>query len=265
MASISVRRSASSRPSARVPVDALSVQKTGRPTRASAADQGVHQHMLLHTSATSQSKAPRCTSASGMVEMTASGSDGLVWHADTVGGPEIATYSVAAVVAAAGLAAAFRAAFFLTAGLVFFANAFLAAHLFFNAATIFALPSSLNRCLGFEDSAGFDSDSPRILAHLACCPAAILRLAAADTVRLRAGAPGAVTAPEAPPDSVARSSAICVSMCRFCSSNPRIAAVMISSVSLVGMRMNAPLGHSTPLELCNRNAAPNFPFGATPS
>src|ERR1035437_3998423 len=34
---------------------------------------------------------------------------------------------------------------------------------------------------------------------------------------------------------MARSSAILVSMCRFCSSNPRMAAVMISVVSFVGM------------------------------
>ncbi|MDR3703280.1 MAG: hypothetical protein P4L56_26775 [Candidatus Sulfopaludibacter sp.] len=178
------------------------------------------------------------------------------------------TAAVTGFLVAGFLVAGFRA-FFLAAGLVFFAAAFFAAHLLFKAATMFALPSSLSRRLAFGGcgaaGAGFDSDSPRILAHLACCPRAIRRLAAADTLRLRAGSPGAELVSAGPPDRVARSSAICASMWRFCSSNPRMAAVMISSVSLVGMRMNAPLGHSTSLELCNRDAAPNFPFGATPS
>src|ERR1039457_5356241 len=71
-----------------------------------------------------------------------------------------------------------------------------------------------------------------MLAHRRCCASRIRRRAAAENfLRLPVGASGVAAAPPGPPDSVARSSAIFASICRFCSSNPRIAAVMISGVS----------------------------------
>jgi hypothetical protein len=122
--------------------------------------------------------------------------------------------------------------------LAFFATAFFAAHRFFKAATMFALPAALSVRFGSGGAnvAGADgSDSPRIFAHLVFCPRAILRLAAAEIFRFGVAPPGVGAGSALPPDSTARSSAICVSICRFCSSNPRMAAVMISGVSFIVM------------------------------
>src|ERR1039458_6503391 len=57
------------------------------------------------------------------------------------------------------------------------------------------------------------------------------RAAAENFLRFLVGATGVAAVSPGPPDSMARSSAIFESICRFCSSNPRIAAVMISGVS----------------------------------
>src|ERR1035437_7982590 len=102
---------------------------------------------------------------------------------------------------------------------------------------ILFIPSSLIRRFAFGALAGAGgSDSPRSIAHLAFCAIAIFRLEAAENLlRLRVGGSGLAAGSVGPPGSTARSSAICVSMCRFCSSNPRMAAVMISVVSFVGM------------------------------
>src|ERR1039457_6064921 len=101
---------------------------------------------------------------------------------------------------------------------------------------ILFIPSSLIRRFAFGALAGAGgSDLPLILAHRFLCAIAILRRAAAEILYFR-GVPSGLAADSAGlPDSMARSSAILVSMCRFCSSNPRMAAVMISVVSFVGM------------------------------
>jgi hypothetical protein len=143
----------------------------------------------------------------------------------------------AAFVGATFTAAFLTAVFFVTA---FFAGAFAAAFCkrqrFFVAAMILFIPSSLIRRFAFGALAGAGgSDSPLILAHRFLCAIAILRRAAAEILCFR-GVPSGLAADSAGlPDSMARSSAILVSMCRFCSSNPRMAAVMISVVSFVGM------------------------------
>src|ERR1039458_943077 len=72
-------------------------------------------------------------------------------------------------------------------------------------------------------------------AHLLRCASAMrARAAALIFRRLRFGDSGAEGS-AGPPDNRDRSSAILVPMCRFCSSYPRMAAVMISGVSFVGM------------------------------
>ena len=79
--------------------------------------------------------------------------------------------------------AAFAADFFAATG----AAAFFAASLFRNAATMLALPAALSLRFGFAGSgvAGDDGDSvvPLIAAHRFCCPRAIRRRAAAETLR----------------------------------------------------------------------------------
>jgi hypothetical protein len=122
---------------------------------------------------------------------------------------------------------------------IFFAptgfSAFFAAHRFFKAATIAALPLALSLRFGFvaPGVAGAGSDSPFNFAHLAFCPRAILRLAAAEMIlRFLAGASGLVAATPGPPGSIARSSAIWASIRVFWDSNPSMAAMMISFVSL---------------------------------
>src|ERR1019366_1967174 len=138
------------------------------------------------------------------------------------------------------VAAFFRAVFLALAGCAFTASALFCAHRRCTASWIAFLPAALSFRLGFGATgvAGADdSDSPLMLAQRRCCASRMRRRAAAENfLRLRAGASGVVAAPPVPPDSTARSSAILESICRFRSSNPRIAAVMISGVSLcIGM------------------------------
>jgi hypothetical protein len=134
------------------------------------------------------------------------------------------------------------AAFFRAAFLEVFSCCALAAltlaHRSFVAAMILAIPALLIRRLGFGASgvaSAGGSDSPRIFAHLRCWASFMRHRAAAENfLRFLVGASG-VAGVAGPPGSIARSSAILVSICRFCSSNPRIAAVMISYVSLGGI------------------------------
>jgi hypothetical protein len=118
--------------------------------------------------------------------------------------------------------------------------AFFAAHRFFKAATIAALPALLSLRLGFGASgvAGAGgADSPRIFAHRRCWASFIrFRAAAENFFRLRVGASGVVAGVGfVPPSSMAWSSAIWRSILVFCDSNPVMAAMMISFVSFVGM------------------------------
>jgi hypothetical protein len=135
------------------------------------------------------------------------------------------------------------AAFFRAAFLEAFSCCALAAltlaHRSYVAAMILAIPALLIRRLGFGASgvaSAGGSDSARIFAHLRCWASFMCRRAAAEIFfRFPVGASGVVGVAE-PPGSIARSSAILVSICRLCSSNPRMAAVMISLVSFVGIR-----------------------------
>jgi hypothetical protein len=87
-----------------------------------------------------------------------------------------------------------------------------AAHRFFVAAMIAALPALLSFLFAFGASGGdvaAGSDSPRSFAHRAFCARAIFRRAAAENFfRLRTGASGLTEVSAGPPDSMARSSAI---------------------------------------------------------
>src|ERR1017187_2325494 len=153
--------------------------------------------------------------------------------------PQLAGYATAGPVAVPGFLAAFLVAAFFRA--VFSAvSTLFCAHRRRRASWIAFLPAALSFRLGFGATAvaGADgSDSPLMLAHRRCCASRILRRAAAENfLRLLVGASGAEAVSPGPPGSMARSSAIFESICRFCSSNPRIAAVMISGVSLcIGM------------------------------
>jgi hypothetical protein len=125
------------------------------------------------------------------------------------------------------------AVFFLVAGFGFAVAVFFAAHRFFNAATIAALPALLSFRLGFEGSVvadGAGPDSLRIFAHRRCWASFIRRRAAAENfLRLRVGASGVAAAVDLlPPSSMVRSSAICWSIRVFCDSKPSMAALMIS-------------------------------------
>src|ERR1035438_7475978 len=104
------------------------------------------------------------------------------------------------------------------------------------------LPAAESLRLGLGAAAGVEGcDGFLDAAHLLRCASA-MRARAAGLIfrRLRLGAFGASEGSAELPDSPARSSAILVSMCRFCSSNPRMAAVMISGVSFVGMSVLGP-------------------------
>jgi hypothetical protein len=132
---------------------------------------------------------------------------------------------------AASCAAAFllaRAAFF-AASLAFAALAALA---FFRLAASLALAAADNFLLAFGAGAAVVPDPPLSFAHLAFCASAIrLRAAALSPLRLLVRPSDATVSADAP-GSIARSSAICESIRTFCCSNPAIAAVMISGVSL---------------------------------
>ncbi|MGO9261359.1 MAG: hypothetical protein ACLQU1_34395 [Bryobacteraceae bacterium] len=68
-----------------------------------------------------------------------------------------------------------------------------------------------------------------VASEIALLPAALIFR------RLRLGGSGVAAGLAGPPDSRDLSSPILVSMCRLCSSNPRMAAVTISLVSFVGI------------------------------
>jgi hypothetical protein len=98
----------------------------------------------------------------------------------------------------------FAAVFFCTAACVLAASALFAAQRFFKAATIAALPAALSFRLGFDTSGGAETDrfdSPLILAHLAFCPSAIRRRAAAETLRFRGTASALTAVLAGPPDA----------------------------------------------------------------
>jgi len=134
-------------------------------------------------------------------------------------------------------AAFFRAVFVTLPGCAFAALA--NRQRFFVAAIIRFMPSSLIRRLGFGGSdvaRDGGSDVTLIAAHRRCWASFMRRRAAAENFRrFLVGASGVAAGSAGPPDRMARSPLICESMCRFCSSNPRMAAVMISFVSFVGM------------------------------
>jgi hypothetical protein len=129
------------------------------------------------------------------------------------------------------------AAFF-AALCAFAASARFRAHRRLVASMIAALPARLSLLFRFCGAVAVADgwDSPLIRAHLAFCASAIFRREATlDVLRLWVGTSGVTAEAAGPPVSTARSSAILVSMCRLCSSNPRMAAVTISGVSFVGI------------------------------
>jgi len=127
----------------------------------------------------------------------------------------------------------FRAAFF-----VFSASRRLNAHRRFVAAMMAFLPAADSLRFGFCLGAA-GSVSPRTFAHLARCAIAIRRRAAVLIFRRLGGAgPSAAGECAELPLSRARSLAICSSRRVFWASNPSIAAVMISSVSLFGTSLS---------------------------
>jgi hypothetical protein len=137
------------------------------------------------------------------------------------------------------LATAFRVAAFLApAGSASAVR--LSAQRRFEASEMARLPAALIFRLGFEGSgvvvdSGF-LESAFIAAHLFFWPSAIRRRAAALTLRFGVGASGVVVSSVLPPDNMARSSPIWVSIRLFCDSKPSMAAAMISAFSLgVGM------------------------------
>jgi hypothetical protein len=147
------------------------------------------------------------------------------------------------VTGAAFAAVFFTADFFAATGAVF--AAFVNACLFRNAVTMFALPAALNLGFAFtgSDVAGDDGDSvvPLIAAQRFFCPRAIRRRAAAETVRVGGAASGVAAGSVRPPGSMARSSAIWLSILAFWDPKPSIAAMRISVVSLfVGIRISMP-------------------------
>src|ERR1035437_4272434 len=118
-----------------------------------------------------------------------------------------------AAFAGAVFTAAFLTPAFLAAtGFGFAVAAFFAAHRFFKAATIAALPALLSLRLGFAASgvAGVGgADSPRIFAHRRCWASFIrFRAAAENFLRLPVSASGMAAGSVGPPVSTARSSAI---------------------------------------------------------
>jgi hypothetical protein len=97
------------------------------------------------------------------------------------------------------------------------------------------LPAALIFRLGSAAS-GLAADSAFVAAHLFLWPSAIRRRAAALTLRFRVGASAVAVPSVLPPDNMARSSPIWVSIRLFCDSKPSMAAAMISAFSFgVGM------------------------------
>lgn len=112
--------------------------------------------------------------------------------------------------------AAFRAVFLAAAGAAFTAADFFAANRFRNAAKMFALPAA--ESLRFDlTGSGVAIDPaasvvPLMAAHRFCCPRAIRRRAAAETLRFCGAASGVAAVSVGPPGSIARRSAIWASM-----------------------------------------------------
>jgi hypothetical protein len=128
-------------------------------------------------------------------------------------------------------ATAFSSSFYAT----FFA-ALIAAHLFFAASEIALRPAALIfRFFGFAATPCVGSEPCLSFVYLARCARAILLLTAA--LRFFRGFAVSVEAVACvrPPSNMLRISAIRESMWSFCTSNPAIAAMMISGVSFCGM------------------------------
>lgn len=147
---------------------------------------------------------------------------------------------------AAFLTAAFLAgADFFAAGECAFNADFFAAQRFFKAATMFALPALLSVRFGLAGAGAVGAGgaaSPRTFAHLRCWASFMRRIAAGENFRrFRCGGASVVFVvaglAEAP-DSMARSSPIWASIRVFCVSNPSMAALTISGVSLVGISVS---------------------------
>ena len=104
------------------------------------------------------------------------------------------------------------------------------AHLFLVAAMIARLPArdSLRFFFRVSDATG----SAWYFTFCLCAAPMRLRAAALVVRRFRCSATSVMAGPVSLPSSIARSSLICELICRFCSSNPRIAAAIISGVSL---------------------------------
>jgi hypothetical protein len=148
----------------------------------------------------------------------------------------------AAFAGAVVTAALLTAVFFVATGFGFAASArfaALAARAFARFATNTAFRALLSLRFGFDvvgagGSAAFLEAAHRLrwASPIAFLPAALIF----RRLRLPVGAFGvAAVVGFVFPSSIARSSAICVSMCVFCCSNPAIAAEMISGVSCFGM------------------------------
>ena len=137
------------------------------------------------------------------------------------------------------LATAFRVAAFLApAGCASAAR--LSAQRRFEASEMARLPAALIFRLGFTGSGpAVDpgiSKSALLDAHRFFWPSAMRRRAAALTLRFRVGASGVVVLSVLPPDNMARSSPIWVSIRLFCDSKPSMAAAMTPAFSFgVGM------------------------------
>jgi len=95
------------------------------------------------------------------------------------------------------------------------------------------LPAADSFRFGLGAASGAATTAPLLdAAHLLRCASAMALLPAALIFRrFFFGSSGAAAGSMGPPVSPALSSAIWASMCRFCSSNQRMAAVMISLVS----------------------------------
>jgi hypothetical protein len=114
--------------------------------------------------------------------------------------------------------------------MVFAASARFSAHRFLVAAMIALRPAAESLRFGL----GTGSDASLETAHLLRCASAMrARAAALIFRRLGFGDSGTAEDPPGPTDISERSSTICLSMRRFCSSNPRMAALMISGESFV--------------------------------
>lgn len=154
-------------------------------------------------------------------------------------GAGFAAFLTAAFLPGARFSADFAGAFFAACSALA-ASACFNAQRFLVAAMIFLRPAALSLRLGvaasFDGGGGAGSLSFLASAHLFRCASAIAFLPAALIFRrLRCGGSGVASGSVGLPDRVALSSAILESISRFCSSNPRMAAVIISLVRLVGI------------------------------